>query len=179
MAENMAVWVEVWPVAADQVGLWLLSGGDAWRPGLPVPSDSEPHAEVELELAGRAAKDSASLLHSTSWRVDGPRVILTYIAVVEVTGLVRDQWPDALPIDLALAEAVGRPPTNAANDAPAPRYVDVLLHALRHLRFLIDYDATAAEALTGTIRGHLLPLAPALAGMYGERHLSPSPTQRT
>src|SRR4051794_7222248 len=120
MAENMAVWVEVWPVAADQIGIWLLSGQDAWRPALPVPADSEPHAEVELEIAGHDASPGANLLHSTSWRVDGPRVILTYIAVVEVSGLVRDEWPEALPIDLDLAEAVGRPPTNAANEAPTP-----------------------------------------------------------
>lgn len=172
MAENMAVGVEVWPVAADAVGIWLLSGADAWRPALPVQADNEPHADVELVLAEQGITGAAGLLHSTSWRVDGVRVVLTYIAVVQVNGLVRDEWPAALPVDLDLADTVGRPPTNAANEAPAPRYIDVLLHALRHLRFLLDHDATASAALSGPIRDHLLRLEPALAGMYGERHLS-------
>lgn len=171
MAENMAVWVEVWPIAADEIGIWLLSGQDAWRPALPVAADNEPHADVEMILAEHGILGQAPLLHSTSWRCDGPRLVLTYVAVVETSGLVRDGWSDALPVGLELAEAVGRPPTNAAYDAPTPRYIDVLLHSLRHLRFLIDNDATAAEALREPLRTHLISLQPALAGMYGDRHL--------
>jgi hypothetical protein len=29
--EPMTVHVEVWPVAADEIGLWLVSGDDCWR----------------------------------------------------------------------------------------------------------------------------------------------------
>jgi hypothetical protein len=171
MAENMAVWVEVWPVAADAAGIWLLSGSDAWRPELPVAADNEPHADVELLLAEHEVLGNSPLLHSTSWRCDGPRVVLTYVAVVETSDLVLDNWPDASPISLELANAVGRPPTNAANEAPAPRYIDVLMHALRHLRFLIDHDATAAAEIREPLRSHVMLLEPALAGMYGDRHL--------
>ena len=171
MAENMGVLVEVWPVAADELGIWLLSGRDAWRPGLLVAADNEPHADVESVLAEHGILGQAPLLHSTSWRCDGPQVVLTYVAVVATSGLVRDDWPDALPVSLELAEAVGRPPTNAANDAPAPRHIDVLMHALRHLRFLIDHDATASSALHEPMRTHLMTMQPALAGMYGDRHL--------
>ena len=69
MMEPMTTRVEVWPVAADELGIWLISGDDAWRPDLPVMADNEPHFDVELELASHHAKDSTTLLHSTSWRV--------------------------------------------------------------------------------------------------------------
>jgi len=49
----MIVVAEVWPVAADELGLWLLSG-DGPRPSLPVMDDAEPfdYAEMELMQAG-------------------------------------------------------------------------------------------------------------------------------
>jgi len=47
MGEPMTVQVEVWPLGADDNGVWLLSGGDAWRTG-PIPADSEPFFEVKL-----------------------------------------------------------------------------------------------------------------------------------
>jgi hypothetical protein len=170
MAEPMTVWVEVWPVAADEVGIWLLSGDDAWRPDLPVMADNEPHADVELLLAEHDALDAAALLHSTSWRVDGPRVILTYMAVIRCPTLVREHWPTARPISIRVARAVGRPPTHAPVEPPAPRYIDVLMHGLRHLRFLLDTDATAAAALDEAWRQHLASFEPALTSMYDQLH---------
>ena len=80
MCGLMNVQVEVWPVAADAAGLWLLSDGGPWL-SAPIPQDSDPHFEVE-HLLGNAAIANPPLLHSTSWRPDGPHVLLTYIAVV-------------------------------------------------------------------------------------------------
>lgn len=51
-----------------------------------------------------------------------------------------------------------------------PRYIDVLLHGLRHLRFLLDSDATNAAALAEPWPQHLAPLTPALATMYDQHH---------
>lgn len=169
MTENMAVIPEVWPVAADEVGIWLISGDDAWRTAA-VPADSEPHFELDLELFAHGLRDRVTLMHSTSWRVDGPHLIVTYMAVIAVDDLVRGNWPGARPITGALADAVGRPPTHAATEPPAPRYIDVLMHGLRHLRFLLDYDATNSAALDDLWRQHLAPLKPALAAMYSEPH---------
>jgi len=172
MSEPMKIYVEIWPVAADNAGIWLISGNDAWRPELPVMADTEPHADVELELFDHGAKNDVALLHSTSWRVDGPRVLLTYVALVQIPGggLVRDRWPDALPIGPALANAVGAPPANPPADAPAPRYIDVLLHAVRHLRFLLDTDGTARTVMDDNWRLHLGEFTPALARMYDRQH---------
>jgi hypothetical protein len=77
----MIVVAEVWPVAADELGLWLLSG-DGPRPSLPVMDDSEPfdYAEMELMQAGMWA--TTKVLHSTSWRVDRGDLVVTYLAVV-------------------------------------------------------------------------------------------------
>lgn len=174
--EPMCVRVEIWPLAADDVGIWLLSGDDAWRPALPVGAASEPHAEVELALLGNGVEESSVvLLHSTSWRTDGPAVVLTYVVVLQPSsGLVRDDWPEARPVSAQLPGAVGKPPVNSPTAPPAPRYVDVLLHAIRHLRFLLDTDSAARDALSGPWRQHLQHLEPALAGMYVRDELSES-----
>lgn len=179
MLEPMTVWAEVWPVAADTVGLWLISGDDAWRSKMPIGADSEPHFEAEMLILGQNPRPSVSILHSTSWRPDGPRIILTYIAVVQAGEFVRDEWPAALPISDELLAAVGPQQTNPATDPPLPRYVDVLFHAIRHLRFLQEYDATAADALPARWKPHLDKMEPTLAGLFSHPHGPlPSPWQR-
>jgi hypothetical protein len=150
MANDMPVEVEVWPVAADAAGVWLVSGDGPWMPWGPVQSDSEPHAEVELLLASHGAVFDTVLVHSTSWRTDLPRLVLTYVVVVNAGDPVRVRWPDALPVSLQFASAVGRPPTHGAVEAPLVRDADVLLHGLRHLSFLLQTDATAAGCSTTT-----------------------------
>jgi hypothetical protein len=66
MANDMPVMVEVWPLAADEAGIWLVSGGEAWCTNTPVQSDSDPHGDVELLLALRGAGPDTVLLHSTA-----------------------------------------------------------------------------------------------------------------
>lgn len=163
MNETMNVVVEVWPLAADEAGIWLLDR-DAWR-SAPIPADSEPHFEVELTMAEHGLHDVA-LLHSTSWRPDGPSVVLTYVAAVHVAGPVRAEWSAAEPVPADLLPVVGNPLPHGAAEAPVPRYIDVLHHAIRHLCFLADTDAAARQALVGYWPTYLEHLAPALAGMY-------------
>ena len=157
------------PVAADSEGLWLVSGVGPWRPTLPIPGDSEPHAEVELALTSNGVNLSdVPLLHSTSWRTDHPHIVLTYLAVVRKPGWVRENWPQAEPISPRLPGAVGKPLPHGAAEPPQVRDVDVLLHGIRHLRFLLDNDATSAAAFDGHWVRHLSVLKPSLAGMYSE-----------
>jgi hypothetical protein len=172
MAENMPVIVEGWVVAADRAGLWLVSGDDAWRTA-PVPSDSGPHFELELELGLHYIHDDQVLLmHSTSWRADEACLIVTYMVVVEPGDLVRAIWPDARPITVQAADEVGKPRTHAPDEPPEPSDWHVLMHGLRHLKYLLEHDATNAAALGGLWREHLEPFEPALAGMYSERHVA-------
>jgi hypothetical protein len=166
----MTVHVEVWPVAADTQGLWLLSGRDAWRSEMPVAGDASIHAEVEYVLDRHHAFDDTFLLHSTSWRNDDIGMVTTYIAAVRCDDFVRDTWPTAEPISAQLPGAVGAPLTHAAVDPPTPRFVDVLMHALRHLSWLRGTDGTVAAELDETWRRHLAEFEPALARMYQEPH---------
>jgi hypothetical protein len=125
MANDMATYMEVWPVAADHAGIWLLSGADAWRSAIPLQSDTDPQGEVELLLAGHGVT-APQMLHSTSWRADLPRLILTYIAVIDAGPAVRATWPQALPVSLDLPGAVGKPFPHGPAEAPTVRAVDVL-----------------------------------------------------
>ena len=169
MLEKMGITVEVWPVAADEAGIWLVSGRDALRWG-PVEADGDVHYETEMLLRGFGASlDEVAVIHSTSWRPDGPAIVLTYVAVLRVSGYVLETWPDAAPVTAALLAAVGKAPPHGAADVPVPRVMDVLLHGLRHLRFLLDRDAETGAALDAHWRRHLRPLEPALAAMYTER----------
>lgn len=162
--ETMGCRVEVWPVAADEHGIWLVSGGDAWR-SPAIPASSEPHFEVELLIAGHDV-GLPSLLHSTSWRPDGPSIVLTYMAVLPCGELVLGRWPGARPISVDLLPAVGNPPVHGAAEVPVPRYVDVLHHGLRHFTMLMQTDTSARDVLSGHWATHLAHLEPALAGMY-------------
>jgi len=182
MGELMTVGVEVWPLAADDAGIWLLSGsGGPWRHG-PVEAASDVHYEAELILLGRgidpddavfiaqpAGTPRVAVIHSTSWRPDGPSVVLSYMAVVRPGGYVRERWPAAVSVSAALPRATGPAPPHAPAAVPVPRVTDVLLHGIRHLRFLLDQDAETAAALDAAWRRHLAPLEPALAVMFSER----------
>jgi hypothetical protein len=181
MPELMTVTVEVWPLAADEAGIWLLSNGDAWRFG-PVEAASDVHYEVELLLFQHgidpgdavfirlpADTPRTDVLHSTSWRPQGPTIVLTYMAVVKAGGYVRERWPAAAPLTAALPAAVGKAPPHGAAEVPVPRLVDVPLHGLRHVRWLMDYDAETSAALDANWRRHLTPLEPALFTMFSER----------
>jgi hypothetical protein len=169
MAENMGVIPEIWPIAADRAGIWLIGG--PWYTG-PVPADSEPHFEIELDLMARGIRGKVALMHSTSWRVDyklGGHVD-TYMVVLKADDLVRGIWPGARPITLAAVEKVGKPETHAPDEAPSPTHFHVLMHGLRHLRYLLDHDTTSATAMGDLWRQHLEPFEPALAVMYSEQH---------
>jgi len=81
------------------------------------------------------------LVHSTSWRHQQGRLILTYVAAVtepeQLSGYLTDD-PVAR-ADLARGDAIG-PPT----DIDVPQVIE---HAFRHLSWLVKDDAVVGEAL--------------------------------
>lgn len=157
---------EVWPVAADSSGLWLLDR-DAWRCSLPVEAVSTPYDEVKLELSAYGALDDLLWLHETSGRVEGPRYILTHIAAIYCPNEVRRRWRKALPITLAAAEVAGQPPRHGPVDLPDVRRFHVLMHALRLVAWeLRTNDDTAAVLGPTNWPEHLEPLEPMLARMH-------------
>ncbi|GAA1642349.1 hypothetical protein GCM10009828_083800 [Actinoplanes couchii] len=98
--------------------------------------DGDVHPdEVARRLAGSGQVD---VLHSTSWRFEAGRIVLTYVAL-------PDPDPhDATDLDPATGIVSGDDPLS-----PSPAHVErtaVAAHACRHLAFLRHTDPLVAGA---------------------------------
>lgn len=178
MFEPMTIWVKVFPVVADGVGLWLISGDDGWLDG-PVMADSSEHFMVESLLRQhhidpRPVSEGGDclMLHFTSWHPDGPRHVDTNIAAIHCDDLALARWPGATPItpDLYADPSIGQPPTHGATEEPMPRELDTLIHGLGHYKWQINNNATHRKALGRLWRVQLQPFKETLAGMYEREH---------
>jgi hypothetical protein len=81
------------------------------------------------------------LVHSTSWRLEGGRVVLTYLVAVERPEELSENLADE-PVaraDLARGDAMGPPP-----EIGVPQ---VLEHAFRHLSWLVKDDQAVRAAV--------------------------------
>ena len=97
---------------------------------------------------GRIVLDAAAryglmplLVHSTSWRHQGDRLILTYIAAVEAPDQVSEYLADEAVVraELARGDALGPP-----SDIDVTQVIE---HAFRHLSWLVKDDAVVGDAL--------------------------------
>jgi hypothetical protein len=82
------------------------------------------------------------LVHSTSWRYESSRLVLTYVVVVEDPSPVLDDNLADVPVeraDLARGDATG-PPVQI-------EVAQVLEHAFRHLAWLVKDDAVVRDTL--------------------------------
>ena len=127
---------------------------------LPVLRASAPDSHPqEAALAALAqARLEPALLHSTSWRHEAGRVVLTYAAVVE-------------PAAGAESRPVWRVPLARGSALTAPEEIDedqVAAHALVHLAWLAGHDAAVALALSG----HWLEALAAYAAADRHRELA-------
>ena len=177
MLEPMTVIAEVWPLAADDAGIWLISGGEQWQSDI-IMADSDMHWEAEQQLWWHGVdRGSVVALHSTSttspgvrwtsWRPHGTSIVHTYMSVIRPAGLVLGAWPQALPLTIDLAEAVGRPAPHGAAEVPLPREIDVAFHGLSHIKWLIEHNAGIRAALIRTPwPRHLVPFEEQLATMF-------------
>ena len=103
--------------------------------------DDEPGAIV---LRSAARYDLTPLLvHSTSWRHQDSRLILTYVAAVEPPAALSEYLTDdpVARADLARGDALG-PPTDID-------VTQVIEHAFRHLSWLVKDDAVVGDTLAG------------------------------
>lgn len=85
------------------------------------------------------------LVHSTSWRHEEARVVLTYVAAV-VPPEDRSHYLADEPVeraDLARGDTFGPPPEIDV--------AQVLEHAFRHLAWLVKDDAVVGETLAGWV----------------------------
>jgi hypothetical protein len=125
--------------AGDDVPVWLKPvHADSLQVG--VPPDASP-GDVVLETLGWYDL-TPRVVHSTSWRHEGGRLVLTYLAVVEPATSLPADTLEAIPVprtDLARGDATA-PPRDIG-------VLQVIEHALRHLSWLVRDDPAIAAAL--------------------------------
>ena len=138
--ELVAQTLEVLPVALRPDGLvWMKPvHADSLRVGLPAAAKP---GEVVLDVLKWYPLEPV-VVHSTSWRHEEARIILTYVAVVTP--------PAQLPADSLVEMKVTRAELARGKAMAAPTAIAVeavLEHALRHLSWLVKDDPAVTEAL--------------------------------
>jgi hypothetical protein len=116
-----------------------------------VPWDPEldPHEVVVDAMADLGLQPI--MVHSTSWRVVRPLLLLTFLVAVEPPSEVPGTFEDELVsrAELARGRAIGPP--------PQVHLSQVVEHGLRHLAWLVREDDAIHEALAGwsqALRGY-------------------------
>ncbi|HTG46563.1 MAG TPA: hypothetical protein VK646_02765 [Actinomycetota bacterium] len=107
---------------------------------LGMRPDQQP-GTVVVQAAARYGL-TPLLVHSTSWRFDAGRVVLTYVAAVAPPGPEPNENLADEPVEraaLARGDAFAPPPTIDV--------AQVLEHAFRHLAWLVKDDAEVRAAL--------------------------------
>lgn len=132
--------LEVLPVLLrDGRLLWLKPvHADSLRVGLAT---SGKPADAVLDVLGWYPLQPV-VVHSTSWRHEAGRVILTYVAVVTAR--------EELPADSLVELPVGRAELARGEATAAPKAIGVeavLEHALRHLSWLVKDDPAVMREL--------------------------------
>ena len=103
------------------------------------PPSAKP-GQIVLDAAARYGL-SPLLVHSTSWRHEDARLLLTYVSAVAPPALLSPYLADE-PVgraELARGDAFGPPPEIGV--------AQVLEHAFRHLSWLVKDDAGVGETL--------------------------------
>lgn len=128
-----------------------LTGPDGATPWILQLADTEhPMEAVERIVTGLVGPPL--LVHSTSWRRDGPAVILSFVIVIgpeQVSGMASAPISRA---ELARSDAT-RAPVSIG-------HAQVLEHGLRHMAWLAQDDEVVADRLTGEWRQALAAYVP-------------------
>jgi hypothetical protein len=132
--------IEILPVFASEGTIQYLrpAGGDS----LQIPSAGAGHPNEAVVAALERFGIEPRAVHSTSWRYERGRLILTYLAVLD--GMAQPpkglQAHSVRRADLARGSATGPP--------PAIRIGSVVEHALRHLSWLLRDDPAIKRTLS-------------------------------
>jgi len=139
--ELVAQTLEVLPVALQPADglVWMKPvHADSLRVGLPAAAKP---GQVVLDVLKWYPLEPL-VVHSTSWRHEEARIILTYIAVVRPPAELATDSLIVLPVtrtELARGEAMAAPEAIGVEA--------VLEHALRHLAWLVKDDPAVMQAL--------------------------------
>ena len=130
--------LEVLPIFLDHDGLgWLKPiHASSLRVGLGVKEQPATAVMQALVVYGL----TPSVVHSTSWRMEHERMILTYVAIV----------PHAVEHAYLEIKRIGRASLARGEATAAPTVVNieqVIEHAVRHLAWLVNDDPVIAKEL--------------------------------
>ena len=109
-----------------------------WDPDLD-PHEAVVDAVAELGL-------SPIMVHSTSWRVVGQELLLTFLVAVEPPSAV----PNTCEVELVTRAELAR--GRAVGPPPRVHVSQVVEHGLRHLAWLVREDEAIEHALDDWIR---------------------------
>jgi hypothetical protein len=137
-------WLEAVVLYLDSDGIrHIVPRGDdvvraQWDPDLD-PNEVIVDAVADLGLR-------PFMVHSTSWRVVGQWILLTFLVAVEPPARVPDACEAELVtrVELARGQAIG--------PAPKVHLSQVVEHGLRHLAWLVREDEAINQALAGWTR---------------------------
>jgi hypothetical protein len=138
--ELVAQSLEIFPVGLDEGQLFWLRPVHAPSLRVGISKSAEP-GQIVLDVVGWYALH-ARVVHSTSWRYDEGRIVLTYVVAVDPPELLPPDSLELAPIERAdLARGAALAPPESITVAA------VLEHAVRHLAWLCRDDPAVSGAL--------------------------------
>ena len=138
--ELVAQSLEILPVGLSEGRLFWLRPIHAHSLQVGISKSSEP-SQVVLDVVA-SYELRAQIVHSTSWRYEDGRIVLTYVVVVDPPGPLPPDSLELAPIersDLARGAATAPPDSISVNA--------VLEHAVRHLAWLNREDPAIGSEL--------------------------------
>jgi predicted ATPase/CRP-like cAMP-binding protein len=130
---------ELLPVYQDGGGIWLLRPRE--KPSWMVDADPGRAPEQVVAAALEAVGCAAEVVHSTSWRYQDGRLVLTYLAVLAAGA----PPPGFVTLHVERAELA----RGSAKAAPTTILVtQVVEHAFRHLSWLSRDDAVIRDSVS-------------------------------
>jgi len=121
------------------------------------PSLAAGRAVGLLDAHAEATASGAEWIHSTSWRVDGRSVVLTFLAYGADEARTAG-WSELDPVD----------PASAPDRSQGLTYAAVLHHAMRHLAFLALRSPSLAAQIAAHGLSRVLRADPLPAGLIPE-----------
>lgn len=103
--------------------------------------DLDPHESIVDAVAALGL--TPVMVHSTSWRVVGQLILLTFLVVVDPP----DRVPDTYEVEVVTRSELAR--GRATAPPPHVGLSQVVEHGLRHLAWLVREDEAIRQALSG------------------------------
>ena len=147
-----AVFVEVFPVflSGGEPFVLVPDGEESWQ--FPMLNSGPAHDLVRNMLVSGSLKPE--IIHSTSWRQDRQKLIITYLVVIRDPGKTPEGFETFPVVQSGIVRGgATSPPRNIPTQA-------VINHAFQHLAWLLQTDPVVHETLVEEWKEVLQPFQP-------------------